>query len=214
MTTTSNLPKTGGGRPPGAKSKNGNRISKLKVDKFRREKLTADENAELDEFVRYRPPNMEIYQWLCEHGYDGQLCSVQNWYRATYPTGEQAKAINELARSSAGIDHRAVLEIMLTRTTAMANSAFNQLEKLCEKGIIDGADLDQLFKLIPALNRELRATSSQLGELNYIRDRAELELAGAYRMLEGLRQIFDDNPAILEPLKTAANSVLAEIEGR
>lgn len=177
-----------------------------KVDSLRAT-MTAERRTEFDEFCKFNRNTTDIRRLLEDWGYKISQGAVQNWYRATFPIGEQAKRFNLLANQYVGVEVVDALQKMLVVNATM----IDQLMIAFDSPSSENFRVENFISMIPSLSREVRACASELNDLRYHRDRASLEVAGAYRAIQELRLIFKDTP-FENALDEAAKSVLMRIE--
>ena len=84
--------------------------------------------------------------------------------------------------------------------------------------VLNAANLSNLplvdiVRLIPVLGKEVRATSSKLHDARVTEESNELVMSGAIAVVEYLYSTFEDNSAILPPLKEACRAALAKLQG-
>lgn len=197
------------GRPKGSKNRiSGKKSGNYKVDKFLRT-ITPEQQDEIFSLLRFRPSYAEIHQVLKDRGYDGGICSVMSWYHSRFPTGDKAKEINQLALAAQNVNVSDVLQLSLVRVIGVVSTVMARIETGDILNQMDGAEA---VKLLPALNREVRALAAGLQEMNYLSDRKQVELAGATMMAETLEAIFQDDPNMLEALQVGIRAALEKIE--
>jgi hypothetical protein len=169
--------------------------------------MDADRLQEFDEFCRYNRNTTAIRQLLEDWGYQVSQTAVQNWYRRNFPVGAEAKRFNMLTSAFTGVEIQDALEKLLV---VNANLIDNLLVAIEAKDL-EEVQFSHLLSSVPQLSREIRACASEVNGLKYLRDRRELEIAGAYRVLQELQLIFKDTP-FEAPLKEASRSAIAKIE--
>lgn len=178
-----------------------------KVDLMRSE-MTAERVQEFDEFCRYNRNTTAIRQLLEDWGYKISQTAVQNWYRATYPVGQQAIAFNALASEYTGVEVGDALQKLLVINANLIDRFLTIIQSLDSEAF----RVENIVSTIPALSREMRACASELNNLRYVKDRKELEVAGAYRAMQELKLTFADTP-FEAALEEASRSVMLRIEG-
>ena len=177
-----------------------------KVDKIRSE-MDADRLQEFDEFCRYNRNTTAIRQLLEDWGYQVSQTAVQNWYRRSFPIGSEAKRFNALTSIFVGVELQDALEKLLIINANLVDNLMTTIESRDMQDV----SVAGLLTSIPQMSREIRACASELNNLKYLRDRRELEIAGAYRAIQELQLIFKDTP-FEAPLKEASRSAIAKIE--
>jgi hypothetical protein len=201
-------PNGGVGRPPGTKNRAEGRRP-FAVDAFRATQ-TMEWVAEFDTYVGlFRPSIADIHNRLKEAGYKEGWGSVQNWYSKNYPTGEEARKMNALAARMSGVQTHGMMEFSLVHAANVLDKA---IARLGDSGM-DGLPMLDVAKMIAPLAKEVRATSSKLNEHRVAEHTAELEMSGAIAVVDHLYQTFEDNPAILGPIKEACRAALAKLQG-
>lgn len=180
-----------------------------KVDEFRCT-LPPDRDAE---FLRIaNQPNQNItviHRWLSDEGYKGSYQSVCNWSDRYRKQGERAQRFNQLTQTYVG----AVPDLALQKIVVVfSNLLDDYLEQvaMAEPGTIDAVEY---MKLIPHLAREIRSCAGAIHQLKYMGDRREVESAGAYRLAQELRLIYQDTSfekTLDEGLKGALTRLEAE----
>lgn len=194
----------------GTKSPHKNRPSRLKVDQFRSE-MKADDLAEFDRWVAlFRPTNTDIWHRLKELGYTGSLSSVQNWYVGVFPIGDKARELNALAGIVQGLDPMACLRLGLGRVTSVMEKAVARIDGVDN---LNAVDLTEALKMIAPLNKELRSTADKIHGMTGTRDRHELEMAGAYALMDELLVTFENEP-VYDAIVEACKGAIAKLEGR
>jgi hypothetical protein len=199
----------GRGRKTGSKDGRERRTS-FKVDKFR-ESMDAEALEEFDNWVgKFRPSNTDIWNRLREQGYTGTLGSVQNWYCKTFPIGEQARELNALAAEAKGIDTFSSMELSMARLL----NVFKQIQQRIEQNPeLAGVSMLDVLRMLPVYSREVRAHASDIQNFTVLTERRELEMAGAYAVVEELLLIFENDPAY-EAISTACKAAISKLEER
>jgi hypothetical protein len=178
-----------------------------KVDEVR-SKLSAERLREFDEFCKHNRNTTAIRQLLEEWGYKVSQSAVQNWYRAFFPVGDEARKFNALAIAFSGVEVEDALQKLLIIN---ANLIDDLMKALDDRGGMGEMRLEQLLVAVPQLSREVRACAEAVNSFKYVRDRKALETAGAYRAIQELRLIFTDTP-FETSLAEAATGVLTRLE--
>lgn len=170
--------------------------------------MTSEQRGEFDDFCKYNRNTTAIRQFLEDWGFKVSQSAVQNWYKNTFPIGQEAKRFNLLATEYNGVEISDALQKLLIVNANLIDRFIITLESASTEDI----RLEQLVTAIPSLSREVRACASELQQLKYLKDRKELEVAGAYRAIQELKLIFADTP-FEQALEEAARSVLSRIDG-
>jgi len=180
------------------------------VDTFRHD-ISEDSDAELLRITAL--PNIgvpDIHRYLVSIGYNGSLRSCYTWYTAHKKIGEQAKIFNELLKDYEGVAAEKVLQKL---TITFSNQLDIALAKIAPvEGTEASISQTEYLKAIPQLGREVRSCVQAINQLESIRDRRGLELAGAYRMAQELKLIFAGTP-YEKSLEAGIKTVVALIEG-
>lgn len=178
-----------------------------KVDAIRAG-LSPEQLAEFDDFCKHNRNTTEIRRLLEDWGYKVSQSAVQNWYKATFPIGKEAKRFNLLANEYSGVDLSEALQKILILNANLIDRLIIALEEPVKEDFF----LEDLVSMIPSLSREVRACASELQQIKYIKDRKELENAGAYRAMQELKLIFADSP-FEKSLEEAIRAVLSKMDG-
>lgn len=170
--------------------------------------MSAERRTEFDDFCKHNRNNTDIHKWLVEKGYEIHFSSVCNWRKATFPTGAQAQVLNQLAEVYDGLEG----DRSLASVEGIALSLIRSITQIYQQSPnkLDPAIL-KLFALTPALMREARSSAAQREQLNFIRDRAELVLAGAQRGFDILVQTFEGT-SFEDSLREAITGAMLQIE--
>lgn len=127
------------------------------------------------------------------------LTAVSLWYLGEFAAGEKAKLLNEISRPYVGINPKAAMHGVLGSAVSLLNLALPLMdEEFLAKLAIDSPD--SLFHNVMVLMKEIRSASAALNNLEVIRQRSELELAGGYRVVAIALNMAKDKPqeAILQ----------------
>ncbi|ABA24681.1 hypothetical protein Ava_D0016 [Trichormus variabilis ATCC 29413] len=178
-----------------------------RVDQIR-SLMSAERLQEFDEFCKHNRNTTAIRQLLEDWGYKVSQTAVQNWYRAFFPVGEEAKRFNILTSAFSGVDTGDALQKVLVLNADLIDSV---MEVLKLKGGVGAIDPEKLLPVVSHLSREVRACAEAVNGQKYIRDRKALEMAGAYRAIQELRLIFADTP-FESALVEATKGVLSRLE--
>ncbi len=170
--------------------------------------MSAERLREFDEFCKHNRNTTAIRQLLEEWGYKVSQSAVQNWYRAFFPVGDEARKFNAIATAFSGVEVEDALQKLLV---VNANLIDGLTAALSVREGFSEMKLEQLVVAIPQLSREVRACAEAVNSLKYVRDRKALEIAGAYRAIQELRLIFADTPFEIA-LAEAAKGVLTRLE--
>lgn len=178
-----------------------------KVDEIRYA-MRPEKRREFDDFCRFGRNCTDIQRWLADEGHTISVTAVSAWRRATFPTGEQAKILNGLAQVYDGLEGDRSLQTvegialsLIRQLTQTWQSAPNKLDP----------DILKLFALLPPLMRECRSSAAQREQMQFIRDRAALEIAGAQRACDILLQTFQAT-AFEDSLREATRGAMSQIE--
>jgi hypothetical protein len=170
--------------------------------------MSAERRTEFDDFCKHNRNNTDIHKWLLEKGYEIHFSSVCNWRQATFPTGQQAQILNQLGEVYDGLEgDRSLASVegialsLIRELTQLYRTAPNKLDK----------DVIKLFALLPAFLREARSAASQREQLSFVRDRAELVLAGGQRVADLLVQTFEGT-SFEDSLREAITGVMLQLE--
>jgi|GEM_PF-2481571 len=182
---------------------------------------------EFNDFCRHNRNNTDIHRYLVDLGCDVSISAVHRWRHANFPIGEKAKALNALAINYRGIDVYDSLEFAL----GIAFEQLNRLQDLLNQFAVikvrvenqeDVSEAElQLLKsgqsgflmMVPTLLRELRSIAGNINEYKFIRDKRELEMAGAEAVVQELLIVFKDLP-IENAIQEACRGAIAKLEGR
>lgn len=174
------------------------------VDEFLR---TVPEET-LIEFYRLADlPNVsvkELYNLLVGLGFDSSLTSCYRWYSHRKKEGQHAKAINKALTSYEGIDADKVLEKLVCTLHIQLDKAIEILET-------NNLSAKEYLQSLPNLARELRGTISSKNQMEYIKQRQELEIAGVIYAQEQLKKIFSNQPFAIA-VNDALSAVIQEMQ--
>lgn len=189
--------------------------------------MNNEQQQEFNDFCRHNRNNTDIHRYLVDLGYDVHISSVHRWRNANFPIGDKAKALNALAINYRGIDVYDSLEFAL----GIAFEQLNRMQDLLNQFAAIKARFDnhesvsdeelQVLKsgqsgflmMVPTLLRELRSIAANINDYKFIRDRRELEMAGAEAVVQELLIVFKDLP-IENAIQEACRGALAKLEGR
>lgn len=176
------------------------------VDEFRQQ-LTPEQD---DELLRIAAlPNVavpEVYNWLLAQGFKGSLSATYTWFGNHQRVGEKARAFNELLKDYDGVATERVLQKLLIVLSEQVDVALTNVAN-AESPL----NPNEYLRQIPNLGRELRSTIQAINQLQAIRDRKGLEIAGAMRLAQELRLCFADTP-FAESLDEAIKGAMTLIE--
>lgn len=186
-----------------------------------------DRQQEFNDFCRHNRNNTDIHRYLVDLGYDVHISSVHRWRHANFPIGDKAKALNALAINYRGIDVYDSLEFALGIAFEQLNRMQGQLELFAavKSRFENGEDVSdaelQLLKsgqsgflmMVPTLLRELRSIATNINDYKFIRDKRELEMAGAEAVVQEILIVFKDLP-IENAIQEACRGAIAKLEGR
>ena len=213
--TDTNIPKAkrsgpngGKGRPPGHKNKQEAKRN-FAVDKFRSTQ-PMEWVTEFDTWVAMFAPSIgDIHNRLKEAGYTFGWSSVQTWHTYNFPTGEEARRVNQLATRMSGIKPHSMMEMSLVQAASTLDNLMTRLTTAS----MESLPLLELVKMVGPLSKEVRTTAKQLAEYQNTASHAELQMSGAVSVIEYLLQTFEDNSAMLPPLKEACRAAIAKLQG-
>jgi hypothetical protein len=177
-----------------------------KVDEFR-SSLSPESDAELLRIADL--PNVkvsDIYQWLLSQGFKGSLSGTYTWYENHRKEGEKAKVFNEMLKSYNGVS----VEPALLKLVVVLSKQLDNVTTVLDKDDIK-LDPRESLRQLANIGRELRGCITSYNELQTIRDRKGLEIAGAQRMAQELRSCFADSP-FLDAVEEAIKGALILIE--
>jgi hypothetical protein len=159
------------------------------VDKARSQ-MTAEDLQGFDHLCRFNPTYGDIQGRLRELGHIVSHSAVQSWFTATYPVGDEAKVINALTMTYAGVEPYQALQMSMS----IAVSLTDTLMKHCDESRLASASAGDLMMTVGNLLKEMRTCARVLQDFKVTRDRKALELAGGYRVIEILRHLAEDSP--------------------
>lgn len=164
--------------------------------------ISAEDNEELSRMLERPSANLsDVYRWLSELGYKGSLRSIYTYASQQRKIGAEAAKVNKLLSDYDGLASEALLQKMAAIFTQQLDTAIVQLAT--SEQPVEAADW---LKIIPHLGREARSCVTAINQIQTVRDRKALEMAGAFRMAQELRLIFTDSPfesALDEGIKSA-----------
>ena len=176
-----------------------------KVDIFR-QSLTAEAESELQRLANLPGiTGTEVHRWLLEQGYDGSLQSVYVWLERQRETGAEAEKFNALLKTYSGITPEQTLNKLLVVLCQQLDMVM-----ACWENADQPLDPNEYLRQVPNLGREIRSCVQAMHQFTRIRDRRELEAAGAYRLAQELRLVFNDTPfenSLEEGLKSAFDRI-------
>lgn len=165
------------------------------------------------EFLRIaNQPNQNIttiHRWLVDEGYKGSYQSVCNWAEKHRKQGERAERFNQLTQTYVG----AVPELALQKIVVVFSNLLDDYLEQVATADSESINLSEYLRIIPHLAREIRSCAGAMHQLRYLSDRKEIETAGAYRLAQELKLIFEDSPfekTLEEGLKGALTRFEAE----
>lgn len=170
--------------------------------------MTPEKRSAFDEYVRFNRSNTDIWRWLVNEGHVISLSAVDHWHKYTFPTGEQAKILNQLGTVYDGLEGDRSLQTIEGIALALIRQLAQTYQQAPNK--LD-PDILKLFAMLPALMRECRSSASQREEMRFIKDRAALELAGAQRMADILIQTFEGT-SYEDSLREAVTGAMMQVE--
>lgn len=171
-------------------------------------KLSAEQREEFLSFCRVRPPASTIQRYLQDlTGESVGVSAIQLWVNNTFPTGKEAERLRLLAQEFQGMDISMTKEWLLGKT----NSLLVELHNKLDEGLLEEAAPEQLIAMTSNLTREMKSIADSIAKDRYIKDRTELELAGAHRLADILEITFKDTQ-MLAAVQSAIRSALEQIE--
>lgn len=188
-------------------------------------KLPTDKVEELKAFARTSRNTAEIRNHFRDLGYDFTQAQVQTWFLETFPVGEEAAQLNKSASRYQGVETFDALQFglgLVVKQLAVIESElgqYNTIKAKAESGepltmteehYMKGGWQGFMMLLTPML-KELRAIAQGVNEYRYIRDRQELEIAGAQTAMQELLLIFADSP-FEDALKEGIRGVMKKME--
>lgn len=188
----------------------------FKVDEFR-SRLTPEERAELDELVAAGNTSVAIKRWLddkrVEYEERGQQLEVitqsaaDRWYRANRLIAEQARQLKALGAELQGIDPED-----LSRVAVLANLKILQASSnLLTLERLDNCATSTILAAQQSAARALQAIATENRKQEDLQTTRTLERAGAYRVIEIMRQMAKDSRFAKE-LDDFAKAALAQFE--
>lgn len=170
--------------------------------------MTLEKRAEFDSFCKFNKNCTDIQRWLAEEGHTISVAAVAAWRRATFPVGEQAQILNSLAQTYDGLEGLSSLQTVEGIALALIRQLAQTYQQAPNK--LDPSVL-KLFALLPGLMRECRSSAAQREEMRFIKDRAELTMAGAQRAFDILVQTFEGT-SFEDSLREAITGAAIQIE--
>lgn len=148
----------------------------------------------------------ELYSYITGLGFSASLTSCYRWFNNRKKEGQRAKAINRELISYEGVKADKLLEKLVCTLHIQLDKAIEALEtsELSAK--------EHLVSL-PNLARELRGTVTSINQMEYIRQRQELEVAGVIFAAQELKKIFLEQP-FYAALDEAMNGIIIEMQSR
>lgn len=177
------------------------------IDKWRSQ-MSKGKRAEFDHYCRYNRCCTDIQRWLEAEGYKISMNAIYRWWHHRREIGLQAEALNEAALSYDGIETDLSLQVVEGIGLTLVRHIMGLYSQHPDKM---GNDALKLISVMPSFLREIRSAASQKEDLRYIRDRAELTLAGAQRMADILLLAFKDT-SYEDALKEAVQGAMLQIE--
>lgn len=176
------------------------------VDEFR-QGLSEELDSELLRITEL--PNIavpEVYTWLLNNGFKGSLSATYTWFNNHKKTGAIAAKFNELLKDYDGVATERVLQKLLVILTEQIDVAITNVSTAEEP-----ISATEYLRALPNLGRELRSVITAVNQLQAVRDRKSLEIAGAYRLAQELRITFEDSP-FADALEEAIRGAMTLIE--
>lgn len=176
------------------------------VDEFR-QGLSEELDGELLRIAEL--PNVavpEVYNWLIANGFKGSLSATYTWFNHHKKTGAIAEKFNALLKDYDGVATERVLQKLLVILTEQIDVAITNVANAEEP-----ISATEYLRALPNLGREIRSVIQAVNQLQAVRDRRSLEIAGALRLAQELRVTFE-NSSYLEALEDAIHSAMILIE--
>lgn len=174
------------------------------IDEIRQE-LTPEEDRGLLSIANKPNPYLtDIQSYLREIGYKASVNAVSTWYARHRVAGEKAKTLNSKLEEYRGVDALGTLEKLLTDT-------ITEIDIASAKAINGDASDSDYLKALPHLRRSAISCIEAFYRLGQLKEKQELELAGAMRMAEELKIIFKET-AFVNSLEEAIKSVMITIK--
>lgn len=185
----------------------------FKVDLFRRDNLSPEEDQELIDLVNSPAVTTLVVQsWLESKGAESiSAHAVNRWVKKTKKEGERAKLYNSLLSNYDGADIQRALYPLIVELAGQMENAISVIEGcdiLSPESPIHAAEW---LRILPALSREVRGCVTELHKMQHIQDIQEIEMSGAMRIAKELRAIFADT-AFEEALNEGIRSAMMRIE--
>jgi hypothetical protein len=174
--------------------------------------MDTDRLAEFNQFIKYNPSYNDVRQWLIDHtGEDVAIAHIANWYKSTFPEGEEARAINALLGTYYGLEIHRVAHMAL-------GVSIKFLIKIQEHFINDEVAFARLttvqaVNMIPGLLREVRSLVQQIEEQGMAYDAMQQELGGAAFAIQELLIVHKDTQ-LEAPIKAMAPEIFKRIRAK
>lgn len=172
--------------------------------------LSAEDRAELARMCASHANVTDIHRWLSDRVPGIPYRSVLTWYNREYPSGENARFINDqILAGHRGINPFDAHAASLGAVVRLTHLIMAQVD---EAGI-DGINASLLHNLVELL-REQRQSAQAFVKTQRIKDTKALELAGGYRVVEIANRLAENTPyagAIHEALKGAIAQLEQEV---
>jgi hypothetical protein len=171
-------------------------------------KLSAEQREDFMSLCRMRPPAATIQRHLKDLTGDSvSVASIMRWFNNTFPTGKEAELFRIAAQEFQGMDTALAKEWLMGKTAKLVM----ELHAKLDEGLLEEAAPEQLIALTANLTRELKSITESIGKDRYIKDRSELELAGAHRLADILEMTFKDTQ-LQATIQSAIKGALEQIE--
>ena len=188
----------------------------FKVDDFRT-LITAEERAELDERLSAGHTSVSIKRWLDDkreeyqdQGVELPYCTqsaVDRWYRANRQIAERARELKTISSELQGIDPED-----LSRVAVLANLKILQASSnLLTLERLDNCATSTILAAQQSAARALQAIATETRKQEDLQTTRTLERAGAYRVIEIMRQMAKDSRFAKE-IDDFAKAALAQFE--
>lgn len=174
--------------------------------------MDPDKLAEFNQFLRYNPSYNDVRQWLIDHmGEDVAIAHIANWYKATFPEGEEAKLINALLGAYHGLEIHRVAHMAL----GVSIKFLVKIQQHFIDNEVEFAKLSvvQAVNMVPGLLREIRSLVQQIEQQGMAYDAMQQELGGAAFAIQELLITHKDTP-LEAPIKALAPEIFKKIRAK
>jgi predicted O-linked N-acetylglucosamine transferase (SPINDLY family) len=157
-------------------------------------KLPEVEQRRLLEFAKHSAIALvDLQRWVADnYAHYFRLEDISAWYRTEFPTGENAKAINQELLAYDQIDEVAILRKQLAKANDMIDRLSDTIEQY-QQGAIDlKQDATEALKLIPKYSQQIQGLADKINKARFIRDTREIALSGADSILRIMASLTKD----------------------